>query len=110
MRRPLTEPERKLWQAPRQRLPQDGTRFRRQVPIGPYIVDFCRVSRALVVEVDGAQHGTDQAITYDAARTRVIETQGFHVLRFSNMGVMTAIESVLDTIFAHLEKDHPAYV
>jgi very-short-patch-repair endonuclease len=102
MRRDLTEPERKLWKALRWRLPIDGTHFRRQVPLGPYIADFCSHRAKLVIEVDGNQHGDDQSIARDAVRTAQIEAQGYRVLRFSNHDVMLAIESVLDTILAAL--------
>ncbi len=102
MRRELTEPERKLWKALRLRLPIDGTHFRRQVPLGSYIADFCSHRAKLVIEVDGNQHGDDQSIARDAIRTAQIEAQGYRVLRFSNHDVVLAIDSVLDTIFAAL--------
>lgn len=70
--------------------------------IGPYVVDFVCLSRRLIVEVDGNQHGTEAALRYDAERTRWLGTQGFHVLRFTNRQVMTESEMVIDTIFAAL--------
>jgi very-short-patch-repair endonuclease len=103
MRREMTEPERKLWKAMRWRLPVEGTHFRRQVPLGPYIADFCSYGARLIIEVDGNQHGDDTSITRDAARTAHLESQGYRVLRFSNHDVMVAIDSVLDTIAAALE-------
>ncbi len=102
MRREMTEPERRLWREMRQRIPIEGTHFRRQVPIDRYIVDFCAFAANVVIEVDGNQHGADDAIAYDAMRTARLEQLGYRVLRFSNHDVMTNIEVVLDTIYAHL--------
>ena len=98
MRLAMTEPERKLWKALRARMPLVGTHFRRQVPIGPYIADFCCLAAKLIVEVDGNQHGTDHAQKRDAARIHALEAQGFRVLRFSNADIYTEPTSVLDTI------------
>jgi very-short-patch-repair endonuclease len=102
MRRAMTEPERKLWKALRWRLPIAATHFRRQVPIGPYIADFCSHGAGLVIEVDGNQHGDDAMRLRDAARTANLNAQGYRVLRFSNHDVMTSIDVVLDTIAAAL--------
>ena len=74
-------------------------RFRRQAPIGRYIVDFGSHSRKLVVEVDGAPHEvfSDQAVR-DMKRNVWLATQGYRVLRFTNAEVMEDIEAVLATI------------
>ncbi len=103
MRVTMTEPERKLWRAMRQRIPMQRSHFRRQVPIGPYIVDVCRLGERLVVEVDGNQHGSDEARQYDAVRTQFIASHGFRVLRFANEDVTLALESVLDAIAAAID-------
>ncbi|MGO9006996.1 MAG: endonuclease domain-containing protein [Beijerinckiaceae bacterium] len=103
MRRKMTEPERKLWKALRWRLAIEATHFRRQVPIGPYITDFCSHGAKVIIEVDGNQHGDDASLLRDAARTAHLRSQGYRVLRFSNQDVMTSIEVVLDTIAAALE-------
>lgn len=103
MRRGMTDPERKLWRALRARLPLTGTHFRRQVPLGPYIADFCSFGANLVTEVDGDQHGCDRDRAYDARRTAYLESLGYRVLRFSNRDVMVGTNVVLDTIFAALE-------
>jgi very-short-patch-repair endonuclease len=96
MRREATEPERLLWS----RLRADqllGTKFRRQVVIGPYIADFaCRTPVMLVVELDGETHATQQG--YDAERTRFMESRGYHVLRFANHDVMANMDGVLTAI------------
>ncbi len=74
--------------------------FRRQVAIGPFVVDFCCRACRLVLEVNGNQHGFDVNLERDAARTHDLEALGFRVLRFSNRDVMTSMEVVLDTILA----------
>ncbi|QEL21689.1 endonuclease domain-containing protein [Bosea sp. F3-2] len=102
LRRSLTEPEKRLWMLLRKRLPQAGTHFRRQVPLGPYIADFVCFGAKLIIEVDGDQHGFKTALRYDARRSTWLETQGFNVLRFTNRQIMTEAEMVLDTIFAAL--------
>lgn len=98
----MTEPERRLWWNLRHHLPVTESHFRRQVALGPYVVDFCCHSARLVIEVDGGQHSRDGDLAYDAKRTAVLEAQGYRVLRFSNAAVMREIDSVLDTIFMAL--------
>jgi very-short-patch-repair endonuclease len=100
MRVEMTEPERRLWKAIRAHLPLERTHFRRQVSIGPYIVDFCSHSLMLIVEVDGEQHGFEGNRVRDSRRTAFLNSQGYCVLRFSNRDVMLDIGVVLDTIFA----------
>jgi very-short-patch-repair endonuclease len=102
LRKALTEPVRRLWWHLRHRLPIHGTHFRRQVPIGAYVADFCCLSARLVVEVDGGQHGTDRNTAYDTQRDATLAAYGFQVLRFTNADVMREIDVVLDTIFAEL--------
>ena len=104
MRREMTEAERKLWKVLRWRLSIERTHFRRQVPLGPYIADFCSHGAKLVIEVDGNQHGDEASMTRDAARTAYLELQGYRVLRFANHDVITVIESVLDTIAAEIAR------
>ena len=102
LRRRQTEPEKKLWWHLRHRVPTEGTHFRRQVPIGSYVADFCCLKAKLIVEVDGNQHGYDQNIIRDARRTAYLASQGYTVLRVSNREVMTTIDSVLEAIYAQL--------
>ncbi|MGH6935876.1 MAG: endonuclease domain-containing protein, partial [Methylocella sp.] len=102
MRQDMTAPERKLWKALRWRVPVEGTHFRRQVLLGPYIADFCSHGAKIVIEVDGDQHGTVEAAEQDAIRTAFMEAQGYRVLRFSNRDVMLHMDMVLDTIAAAL--------
>ena len=95
MRRTLTDAERKLWYALRDRRMQT-VKFRRQAPIGFYIADFLCVQHRLV-EVDGSQHAQSSR---DAARDAWLQREGYRVLRFWNHDVLTARESVLATIAA----------
>lgn len=98
LRRRQTSAEELLWQQLRgSRL---GVKFRRQVPLGPYTVDFLCVSAKLVVEVDGAQHKAEQ--DYDERRTRELETQGLKVIRFTNQQVRERLDDVLAAIAREL--------
>ncbi len=95
LRREATDAEWELWSILRNRQ-LAGSKFRRQQPIGPYIVDFVCFAEKLVVEVDGGQHAT--AAERDAARTAWLESQGFRVLRFWNHDVLQNIEGVSESI------------
>src|SRR5215216_1132191 len=77
LRRQMTEPEKRLWWHLRHRLPVEGSHVRRQVAIGTYVVDFCCLPARLVIEVDGNQHGFDDALAYDVTRTAFLKAQGF---------------------------------
>jgi very-short-patch-repair endonuclease len=92
MRATPTEAERKLWWHLRHRLPTSGTHFRRQVRIGRYIADFACHATRIVIEVDGGQH--DAASAADEARTKVLEANGYRVLRYWNNDVLTNIDGV----------------
>gem|GEM_PF-662936 len=106
-RKQPTEAERKLWWHLRRRIALHGTYFRRQVPLGRCIVDFCSLKARLVVEVDGGQHTRDSIARYDSARTQELEGRGFTVLRFSNTQVLREIDIVIETIYAHLAEACP---
>jgi very-short-patch-repair endonuclease len=88
-----------LWQAPRSRQ-LGGAEFRRQRPVGPYIVAFCCLERGLVVEPDGGQHAVQAAA--DAGRDAWLSRQGLRVLRFWNHDVLNNTEGVLQRIEAAL--------
>lgn len=107
LRRAMTDPEKRLWWHLRARLPLVGTHFRRQVALGPYVVDFVCLEHRVIVEVDGDQHGTDEALAYDMRRDAYLARDGFRVLRFSNRDVMTELDAVLDTVFAALASATP---
>jgi very-short-patch-repair endonuclease len=101
LRRNATDAERKLWYQLRRRQ-VEGFRFRRQVPLGPYIVDFACLSAKLIVELDGGQHGEDENIAKDAKRTAWLNSQGFRVIRFWNLDVLQNMEGAWDAIAAAL--------
>jgi very-short-patch-repair endonuclease len=106
LRKNSTDAERLLWAALRDhRL--NGASFRRQVPIKNFIADFVCHAAKLVIELDGGQHFSDQAEQADAARSAVIEAQGFKVLRFSNLDVMTNRDGVLETIASAIAERAP---
>jgi adenine-specific DNA-methyltransferase len=93
LRRDMTDVERKLWYALRNRQ-LGGFKFRRQATIGTYIVDFLCADANLVVELDGGQH--DAAA--DAPRTAYIEARGYRVIRFWNIDVNESFDGVLQII------------
>lgn len=94
LRKNPTGAEQRLWQALRAK--QLGVKFRRQAPVGPYIVDFLSHEAMLVIEVDGGQHA--QARECDAKRTGFIEEKGFRVLRFWSNEVLENIRGVLTVV------------
>ena len=100
LRGTLTDAERKLWLNLRaHRLL--GEKFRRQHPIGPYIVDFVHFGGRLVIEVDGSQHLDNAA---DAQRDAWLHSQGLRVLRFWNNDVLSNTEAILQKILQELER------
>ena len=106
MRLNPTEAETRLWRRLRHS-PMLGSHFRRQVPIGPYIVDLACMAARLVVEIDGSQHGSDENVVRDAARTQWLQAEGYRVIRFWNNDVMKDIDSVIRAIIQAMEsEDH----
>ena len=97
MRGALTDAELRLWRLLRDRR-LNGIKFRRQVPLGPYIVDFLCVGAKLIVEADGSQHAES---VRDNVRDAYLANQGWKVLRFWNNEVLQNREGVLETIYAH---------
>ncbi|HET7851658.1 MAG TPA: endonuclease domain-containing protein, partial [Methyloceanibacter sp.] len=91
----MTTAERKLWFALRAHR-FDGLGFRRQVPLGRYVLDFVCHERGLVVEVDGAQHFSASRAARDAVRDRWLNTQGYHVIRIANNEVLCNLSGVLE--------------
>ncbi|MFG6282092.1 endonuclease domain-containing protein [Sphingomonas sp. S6] len=94
LRTAMGEPERRLWHALREALPE--AKFRRQVPLGPYHADFCSHGHRLIIEVDGDDHAAK--VERDAARTIFLQNEGYDVIRFANADVMEAIDGVVSTI------------
>ena len=100
-RRVMTSAERKLWYALRAHR-FEGLGFRRQVPLGRYVLDFVCHDRALVVEVDGGQHFSSSQAHRDRIRDRWLMTQGYRVVRIANNEVLTNLESVVDYLLSVL--------
>ena len=99
LRRNETDAEKLLWRELRNRN-LNGFKFARQYAIGPYVTDFACREKALVVELDGAQHAENKR---DVERTRYINRAGFSVIRFWNDEVLRQRDDVLETIVAILE-------
>jgi very-short-patch-repair endonuclease len=99
LRTEMTDAELRLWM--RLRCEQiDGYRFRRQVPMGPYVVDLVCLKARLVIEVDGGQHAQQSA--RDDRRTAWLASQGFKVLRFWDNDVLHQTGGVVEVIRAAL--------
>ncbi|MGQ0532726.1 MAG: endonuclease domain-containing protein [Caulobacteraceae bacterium] len=106
VRKSMTPAERALWMELR-RAPLDDSHFRRQTPIGPFIVDFaCRAAR-LVVEVDGNAHDNDAARESDAQRDGWLREGGYRVLRFTNAEVLSDLRRVARIIVAETQARIP---
>ena len=104
LRRSLTPAEAMLWRALRDRR-AGGAKFRRQHPVGPFVLDFCCSAARLAIEVDGPIH--DEQADRDAARTALLTTSGYRILRVRNEDVLTDIGSVLAHIAAAIaSNDH----
>ena len=102
LRKDLSLPEVLLWKAIRGRKLM-GLQFRKQHPIGPYVLDFyCQPAR-LAVEVDGASHGFGDRPRRDATRDAWLEAQGITTLRLSAALVLRDIDDATATIRAHIE-------
>jgi len=99
----MTDAERRLWYRLRAHR-FDGHKFKRQVPIGPYIVDFACLGQKLVIEVDSGQHAESRS---DAVRDNDLRREGFRVLRFWNNDVLQNTDGVLETILSAFKRPSP---
>jgi very-short-patch-repair endonuclease len=97
LRKNLTPQEQKIWGLLRKKRFQT-LKFRRQEPIGPYIVDFLCVEKKLIIEIDGGQHNTPKQLIYDKERTLYFEGLGYQMLRFWNNEVNSDLEIVMEII------------
>ena len=98
MRHELTWAEIALWRQLRNRQ-LCGLKFRRQQPLGSYILDFYCAEKLLVVELDGGQHDIPEEREYDARRTDFLRNEGLEVLRFWNSQIRENLPWVLELIW-----------
>jgi len=103
MRNAPSDAERRMWYILRNK--RLGYRFKRQVPILGYIVDFVCAAEGLIVEVDGKQHAAESSRRYDHVRTKVLDEAGFRVLRFWAVDVMKDERAIARTILRALQEE-----
>jgi very-short-patch-repair endonuclease len=101
LRANTTPHERILWRALKE-LPLEGTHFRRQAPIGRYVVDFFCPAKRLIIELDGGHHNDDEAAERDRERQLWLENEGYRVLRFWNSEITADLTAVLERIYVEL--------
>ncbi len=94
LRKDMTEAEKSLWYLLRQKN-LHGLKFRRQAPLGPYIVDFACLAKKVVIEADGGQHADNE---YDQKRDAWLREEGFTVLRFWNNDILGNRDAVISAI------------
>src|SRR5258708_19479979 len=105
LRRNMSDAEKELWFRLRRRK-ITGHRFRRQVPVGDFIVDFACISARLIIEVDGGRHRNRNSRVVDEARTASLEASGHRVLRFWNSRVPSDIDYMTEPLFNTLPLPH----
>ena len=103
----MTDAERWLWKQLRN-VPE--YKFRRQHPIGDYIVDFVCLKLRLIIEVDGGYHNTAEQQHEDAIRSAVLQKQGFDILRFTNEEVLFDTETTLQNIYQYIQHRKPLFL
>ena len=97
LRKNMTNQEKKLWSIIRNRQ-FFGLRFRRQFPIGNYIVDFICREKKIIIEIDGGQHNEPQNTDYDISRTKFLYSSGYKVVRFWNNEINDNIDGVYEKL------------
>ena len=102
LRKNMTPQERKLWNILKNRQFY-GYRFRRQFPIGKYIVDFVNRRKNIVIEIDGGQHNLSENTEYDRNRTEYLNSEGYTILRFWNNEIDNNIEGVYQRLKEYFE-------
>ena len=103
----MTDAEALLWMFLRNRR-MAGAKFRRQCPVGRYILDYYCVERMLAIELDGGQHG--EAVAYDEHRDNWLRAQGIRVLRFWNNQMLTETEAVMGVIYQAVVDDGVGHI
>ena len=103
LRKNSTKQERILWKLLRNH-GMKNLKFKRQYPIGNYIVDFICKEKWLIIELDGGQHNETENILHDKERTDYLNSRGFKVLRFWNNEIDKNLKGVYETILREIEK------
>jgi len=103
LRRDATDAEQLMWKLLRNRQ-LDGWKFRRQHPVGKYILDFYCHEARLGIELDGGQHAEPDQAQYDVERAQALEAEGIRVLRFWNNEVLKNTTAVLQEIWNALHE------
>jgi very-short-patch-repair endonuclease len=106
LRKNATESERRLWIALRT-MKTRGLHFRRQAPIGPYIVDFVCHRAKLIVELDGGHHADAEQKAHDDKRTAFLESVGYRVHRFWNVETFKHEHDIADAVFVLAQRPPP---
>ena len=101
-----TDAERRLWCKLRD-FKAGGFHFRRQAPFRSYVLDFVEHSARLVVELDGGQHGEARQESRDKVRDRILQDEGYRVLRFWNDEVLRNVDAIADYILFELKQRPP---
>jgi len=101
LRANTTPHERTLWRALKER-PMEGTHFRRQAPIGRYVVDFLCPAKRLIIELDGGHHNDDATAKRDSERQAWLEQEGYRVIRFWNSDVAGDLRAVMEKIYVEV--------
>lgn len=102
LRMDMTPTEWAVWNHLRDK--KTGVKFRRQVPIGKYIVDFFSIEIGLVVEIDGSQHYEEKNQKYDEQRSNYLSKYGVKMIRFNNYEVATNLEGVIEAIIKNVNE------
>ncbi|WP_051007289.1 endonuclease domain-containing protein [Sphingomonas sp. PAMC 26621] len=102
LRRDLSLPEALLWQ--RLRGKQAGLKFRRQHPVGPYVVDFYCPSLKTIIEIDGEAHNREDRPIRDAARAFFIKENGFQIVHVSALRVLKDPDAAAEAIVAYVAR------
>ena len=97
LRNNATLEERRIWNLIKNKQ-INGLKFRRQFPIGNYIVDFVCLKIKLIIEIDGGQHNETKQVEYDKNRTKFFESNGYKVIRFWNSDIYSNIEGVISEL------------
>jgi len=107
LRRNQTDAEKKLWSTLRDRQ-LAGIKFRRQFPVGKYIIDFYSPEHHLGLEADGGQHYENRSQVYDETRTTELAKHGVRILRFTNLEILKNLRGVSEKILEVIKEQTPS--